>query len=115
MVEVTNVVRGLRSWIDLDVLPKLTGLKKMALGGYVTLAADNAPTVVTRYMHHPLVEVLGVVGEGEQVDVDKLYSVFLPYFANGARQSMHIPLVGELFVDKNDLDKVYAYIREARV
>lgn len=115
MVEVTNVVRGLRSWIDLDVLPKLTGLKKMALGGYVTLAADNAPTVVTRYMHHPLVEVLGVVGEGEQVDVDKLYNVFLPYFANGARQSMHIPLVGELFVDKNDLDKVYAYIREARV
>lgn len=115
MVEVTNLVKGLRQWVDLDVLPKLTGLKKMALGGYVTLAADNAPAVVSRYLHHPMVEVLGVVGEGEQVDVDKLYNVFLPYFANGARQSMHIPLVGELYLDKNDLDKVYTYVREVRV
>ena len=46
-------------------------------------------------------------------DIDRLYQAVAPMFATGERQTISIPLIGDMTVDKTDLEKIYRYIKGA--
>lgn len=112
LVTMNQVKNGLVKYIDNDVLPHLTGIKKIGLGVYTALAADNVVGLMEKYKDHPAVSVLNVIDAEGNIDIDKLYKSVLPMFESGERQSINIPLIGELLVDKTDLEKLYRYIKE---
>lgn len=111
MVTMQQVKNGLVKYIDTDVLPHLTGIKKLGLGVYTALAADNLAGVLERYKDHPAVSVLKIIDEEGKVDIDKLYQALVPQFSNGEKQSISIPLIGDMTVDRSDLEKLYRYIK----
>lgn len=111
MATVEQVQQGLLKYIDSDIMPKLGGLKKIGLGAYVALASRNARGVLEKYMHHPGVEVLGVISEGGEIDVDALYQAIAPMMANGEKVPISIPMIGEIRLDRSDLDKIYQNVK----
>lgn len=111
MVTMQQVKTGLVKYIDTDVLPHLTGIKKLGLGVYTALAADNLVGLLEQYRDHPAVSVLHVMDKDGNVDIDKLYQALVPQFANGEKQTISIPLIGDMTVDRSDLEKLYRYIK----
>ena len=111
MVTLTQFQSGVMRYIDNDVLPHLTGFRRVGLGIYAGLAANNVGDLLLKYKDHPAVEVLNVVDKDGSIDVDRLYSVAAPMFANGERYSVNIPMIGEMTVDRTDLEKLYQYIK----
>lgn len=54
---------------------------------------------------------MDVIDTDGNVDIDKLYQAVAPQFANGEKQVINIPLIGDMTVDKSDLEKLYRYIK----
>ena len=112
MITLQQAQMGLVKYIDTDIMPHLSGLKKVGLGIYTGLAGNNIAAIVERYAHHPAVEVLGVIDKDGNIDLDALYQAAAPMFAEGQKVPIDIPLIGELTVDKTDLEKLYRYMKE---
>ena len=111
MVTMQQFQNGVARYIDADILPHLSGVKRLAVGTYAGLAANNVGELLTQYKDHPAVSVMKVMDKDGNVDIDRLYSAAAPMFANGEKFSINIPMIGEMTVDKTDLEKLYQYIR----
>lgn len=111
MVTMNQVQNGLVKYIDTDILPHLTGIRKVGLGMYSALASQNIGKTILKYKDHPAIAMIDVIDENGNVDIDKLYQAAVPMFANGEKQSIDIPLIGELRIDRTDIEKLYQYIR----
>ena len=111
MITINQFQQGLLRYIDTDIMPHLTGLKKIGLGVYVTLAANNISTILEKYKNRPAIEMLGVIDSENNIDIDNLYRAILPMMAEGQKIPIEIPMIGEIRVDKTDLDKIYQYMR----
>ncbi len=110
MVTVNQVKNGLVKYIDNEVLPHLTGAKKIGLGVYTALAAENLEKTVLKYRTHPAVEMLDVIDENCEINIDRLYRAAVPYFEGGEKHALEIPLIGEIIVCRKDLDELFRLI-----
>lgn len=108
MITITQAQAGLMRYIDAEILPHLTGAKKIGAGIYVALAARNFPGVIEKVKQHPAVAVLGVV-DGEMIDIDAVYNAAMPLFAE--RQKVTIPAIGDITFDQSDVEKLYRYMK----
>lgn len=108
-VTINQVLKGLMTYIDTEILPHLTGVKKVGLGVYTALAANKAGGIISQYKEHPAVAMLDVV-QGDNVDIERVYKAAVPYFENGTKYQINIPFIGAITVDRSDLDKLYNYI-----
>lgn len=113
MVTTTQVKNGLVKYIDSDLLTHLSGWKKVALGSYVALAAQNAEAVVDRYRTHPAVSILNVIDENGNIDIEKLYAAVSANFADGQKVSFDIPIIGVYTISKADVERMYQFIISA--
>lgn len=111
MVTMEKVKNGLIQYIQAELMPKLDGIKKIGLGLYAGMAADNAVKLATQYKDHPAVAVLEVVDKEGNVDIDKLYNSVIPMFQDGKKETIRLPLIGEFRIDRSDIDKLYNFIR----
>ena len=110
MVTLQQVQTGLFNYIDREWLPHMTGLKKVGLTAYMTLAAGNLTALAAKYINHPAIAGLGIVDEQGCVDIDKAYTAVIPSFNNGAKHSIELPLIGSVTLDRSDIDKLHRYI-----
>lgn len=113
MATMTQVKTGLVRFVDSDILPHLSGAKKIGLGIYVALAANNLEARVYQYVNHPAVSMLDVIDANGNVDIDKVYQAAVPMFNAGQRVPIQIPMIGEYMMDMTDVEKIYKYIKEA--
>ena len=111
MVSMNQLQSGICRYVDTELLPHLTGGKRLSLGIYAGLAAENIGKTVLQYKDNPAVKMLNVIDDAGNVDIDRLYSQASKLFANGEKQIIHIPVIGDLTVDRTDLEKLYQMIR----
>lgn len=111
MVTMEQVKNGLIKYIDSDIMPHLTGLRKIGMGVYVALAADRAVEMAMQYREHPAVAVLGVIDSEGNVDIERMYQAISPMVQGGEKIPVDIPLIGEIRMDKTDVEKLYRYIK----
>lgn len=111
MVTMNQLQNGIAAYIDREVLPHLTGMKRVGLGVYAAMAAGSIGPTLMKYRDHPAVAVLDVIDKDGNVDIDKLYRAALPMFQEGEKQHISIPLIGDMTVDRTDLEKLYQYIK----
>lgn len=111
MVSIQQVQQGLIRYIDTDILPHLTGFKKVGLGVYVALASDRVSSMILNAKDHPAISVTGVIDELGNVDIDRIYNAVLPMVQNGEKIPIDIPMIGEIRIDSTDVEKLYRYIK----
>lgn len=111
MVSLEQAKNGLMRYIDNDMLPKLSGMKRVGLGIYAALAGNNLTALVEQYANHPAISMLGIMDEAHNVDVDKLYQAAIRMFANGDKVTLTIPMIGDYTIDHTDVDKLYRYMQ----
>lgn len=109
MANIEQIKRGVAEYVKNDVLPHLPTAKQIGVSIYIALVTDNASAAVAKLKDNPAFEITGVF-QGDEIDIDKLYSVAKPQFEH--KQTIEIPFVGELTFDGGDIDKLYNYIKE---
>lgn len=113
MVTIEQVKAGILDYVETDILPHLSGWKKIALGAYVVLAADGLPALLAQYQNNPAVKMMGVISESGQIDIDRLYQAILPQVQGGEKITIQFPVIGgEYTMDKSDIEKIYKNIKE---
>lgn len=111
MISVQQATQGISQYLDAEVLPHLSGAKKVGAGIYIALALQNAAKTVDKFKSHPAVAMLNIIDDKNMVDIDALYQVAFPMFAE--KQRITVPLLGEMFFDQQDVEKIYRYMKGA--
>lgn len=112
MTSIANIQNGMAKYIDNDLLPHLTGMKKIAVGAYAGLALKNLGDLFNAYKNHPMISVLHVVDADGNIDIDTIYNEFARRMGDTIKFPINIPMVGVYSVDRSDLEKLYMYIKE---
>ena len=112
MITLEQAQRGLTKYIDNDILPHIGGLKKVGVGMYAALAIENLKNAYQQNKDNPAISMIAVFDENDMIDIDKVYDVVYPMFANGEKYPLDVPLVGEITFTRNDLAKIYSYMKE---
>lgn len=108
MVTYTDLQARLSRFVDAEMLPHMTGGKKILLGGYAALATKNAAGMLQSAKDKPLVAMTGAVKD-DGVDVDALFSAVSPYINEPVMLSL--PVVGDFRFDRSDWEKLYRYLK----
>lgn len=109
MVSVNKIQNGIARYIDMEILPKVDGWQKWALGVGATLKIAEAPALLEKVK----VMLPTAFDESGNVDIDMIYKEFAKQADKGS-VSINIPLLNDrLTLNRSDVDKIYRYIQES--
>lgn len=109
MIHYSRVIQGIASYIDNELVGKLSGSwKAWVLGGVAGIAMSNADQMFHQYKDMPLLGALGLV-DGENVNIEAVYAEMRKQAQKGTATVM-LPIVGAVTFGAADVDALYRYI-----
>lgn len=111
MVRIQSIQNGTLKFIDNELLPKMQGWKKWTFGAAASLWLTNLPNVFQKIKENSFVGSLGIIDESGMINIEKLYAEFYKQ-AERTPVTFDIPVIGQITLDKTDVEKLYAYIKE---
>jgi hypothetical protein len=114
MVTIAQMQRGMTEFIDRELIPHLSGMERIVVGGGGTLIAAKLPEVLTKFSDHPLLSVFGLIDkEHGTMDIDAVYNAVKPYMGTESFP-VKIPIVGvTLKMGHNEINQLLRYIKES--
>lgn len=110
MASLQQIQQGAVRFVDNELVPAFSGVEKVLVGGAAALLVANLGNLVQQYTSHPMVAALGVYNNGD-IDIDALYKAFAPRLG-AEKYPLKLPMVGTIKVGKEEIDKLYKYIKE---
>ena len=112
MVTIDQAMRGVAQYADNEIIPHLPTGKGIGAGIALALILDGGKNRILALKDHPAVKMMGIMDEEGNIDLDRLYNAARTR-VDGKKIPWDIPIIGELKVDVNDVDRLYKYIQEA--
>lgn len=112
MVRADSIAKGLASFVDAEVLPKMGGLQRWVFGTAAGVMAKRTDAVVQALMSSPIPKMFGLVDAEGLIDLELVYSE-LAKQAGKTPAVIPIPLLGELRLSAQDVDSLYRHILSA--
>ena len=110
MIHYTRVIQGIASFIDNELVGKLSGSwKAWAIGGLAGIALTRADQVFHSIKDNPFVTALGLV-EGENINADLVYAELKKQAQKGTA-TVSLPVIGPVTFGPADVDALYRYIK----
>lgn len=111
MIAKERVTAGVLRYIDCEVCPHVPGFKSVALAAVAAMYAQKIPAIFDKLQKHPAISLLDIISEDGMVDVDAVYNAFAPKISQPVQ--LNVPFIGQISIDRAEIDKLYRYIREA--
>lgn len=114
MVTIQQAQQGIARFIDSEVVPRLSAVEKVVVGGGAGLLTAKLPEVLKKCSDNKMISTLGIYdAEHGEIDIDALYNAVKPYI--GADPiPVKIPFVGiTLKFTQREIDTLYQFIKEA--
>lgn len=112
MVTVEKIQRGLRRYIEEQLIAKMHGLDSWTCG-FAFMYVDNLPKIIGKIAKQPAFILAGAFAEDGTVNLDSIVACLKP----GARKNsaeIKLPFTGtSLAISEQDLDMIANYIRQA--
>lgn len=109
MIPYNQVVNGVTKYIDSEILPKVDGWSKIAVGIVLAGAVKKGDAVVEQIKTIPIVKMIGIVDEENRVDIEVIYEE-LKKQVSVEPLRMELPGVGKVTFTREDVDKLYSHI-----
>lgn len=109
MVSLDQVRSGLIRYIDTEILPNMSGMRRYGVAVYMALAADALADKAVELVNNPAISMLGVI-DGNSVDLDKIRTAAADSLEND-RLQLDLPVAGRVVFHRSDIDKLYQYIK----
>lgn len=107
-VTVRQLSDGIAAYIDREMIPRISGLRKWGLG----LAGGYAASIVESWIgqNRKMLSDIGIMTEDGMVNIDDLASRMKKTAAEYGPVTEHLPLIGDATFDASDIDKLHTYI-----
>lgn len=110
MVSYSQVVNGISKYIDQEIVNKLQGWQRWALGAGTGIFLSKSGENFAQLKENSIVKMLGLIDENGMVDVDIIYSELRKQADKGSIVA-EIPALGKITLTKDDVEKLYACIK----
>ena len=111
MVTYNQVVNGMAKYIDQEIINKIQGWQRWALGAGAGIMMNKGTNIFNSLKMHPVVQMLEVIDENDMIDIDTIYGEIRKQAEKGSA-TVEIPMVGSITLTKDDVDKLYRLIKE---
>lgn len=110
MYELNQVVNGMTKYFDNEIIPNVTGWQKWVLGAGYGMTMSKATNYFNVIKEHPFIKTLEIVDKDNKINVDELHKELLKQADKGAI-TFDLPMIGSITLKKDDVDKLYGYIK----
>lgn len=113
MVTIAQVQQGVAKFVDTEIIPRLSTVEKLVVGGGAGLVTAKLPELMKQYSGNKFVSALGLYdAENGEIDLDAVYNAVKPYITADPIP-VTIPYVGlKLKFTQREIDALYRYIKE---
>lgn len=110
MVTYEQFLNGLAKFIDTEIVPKMSGFKKLAFGVGSGIALKKGDNIFALIKDNELVHALDILDVNNNINIDMLKQEIDSKMGN-ERYDIEIPMIGVISLDKTDLNKIYTLIK----
>lgn len=110
MVTVERLQRGVRAFVDNEMLPKMTGAQRWMTAVAIGIYVEKLPQMLQSWSQLPAIKPLGIITP-DGVDVETAYKYLKPAAQSGGA-SFDVPLLGTVTFTEADVDRLYQYIMQ---
>lgn len=111
MVTYNQVVNGMAKYIDQEIINKIQGWQRWALGAGAGIMMNKGTNMFNAFKAHPVVKMLEVIDDNDMIDIDTIYTELRKQAEKGA-VTFDAPMIGTITLTKDDVDKLYHLIKE---
>ena len=111
MVTYNQVVNGMTKYIDQEIVNKIQGWQRWALGAGAGIMMNKGTNMFNAFKAHPVVKMLEVIDENGMIDIDTIYTELRKQAEKGSA-TFDAPMIGTITLTKDDVDKLYRLIKE---
>ena len=111
MVTYNQVVNGMSRYIDQEIVNKMQGWQRWALGAGAGIMMNKGANVFNALKMHPVVKMFEVIDENDMIDIDTIYAELRKQAEKGSA-TFDAPMIGTITLTKDDVDKLYRLIKE---
>lgn len=112
MVTYDQFLRGLTTFIDQEIMPKMDGFKKLAFGVGSSIAIKKGENMFNLIRDNKLVHALEILDEQNNINIDVLVEEMKEKMGNEIYK-IDIPMIGTISLDVTDLNKLYSLIKNS--
>lgn len=112
MVTYNQIIVGIVKYIDVDVLPKIDGFRKLALGVGSSIALKKADEVFAIIKDNNILHALGIIDSNNNINIDILKETLLERMGED-KYPIDIPMIGTLTINRNDINRIYEFIMQS--
>lgn len=110
MIDYKHVMQGIMTFMDKELLPKMSGYQRWIFGTGCGIAGKKCENIFTAIKDNSILKTLDLV-DGDKINVDLLYEELAKQAAKGS-VDIDVPMIGTIKLDKTDVDKLHRYITE---
>ena len=111
MVTYNQVVNGVSRFVDSEILNKIQGIPKIALGVGSGVMLRRGENLFNTLKQNTLIKMLEIIDENDNIDIDVIYEELKKQMENNS-MTFNIPMIGKITLTKDDVDKLYSLIVE---
>lgn len=101
-------------YIQSDMLPKLSGIKRTGLAVAAELYAMQMDKIIHDFMERPAIKYMNLQDEAGNIDLERVQDVLRKHMHDDDRIDIPIPVIGPYTIDRTDVERLMQYIKEAR-
>lgn len=110
MVSSKQIVDGIATYADKEIMPKLEPSKQFVAGIALGLVGGKADGMLRALAEQPMISALGVVKPNGEVDLDTLYAAASAQMERQGSLPIDIPIIGRMTFGRSDIDELYRAI-----
>lgn len=115
MVHKSSLIPGLSKFIDENILAQYSpnSMKRIMMAGAISLYLKQGESMVDTLTSNPLFTGLGVVHEGNMIDIDVLRDTLKAEVNKAGFVRLNIPFIGAIDFTSDDITALHKFIVEA--
>lgn len=110
MISREQLLNGIISYIDNEIIPQLPTIGKWGIGTLVTLSATRYNEIYNALIVNPLIKSLGIVDDNGSVDFDNVATALKKSADKYGKLIIELPVIGTLAFTADDIDKLSIYV-----
>ena len=111
MVAYNQVVNGMTKYIDQEIINKIQGWQRWALGAGAGIMMTKGANIFNTLKANPIIKMLDVIDENDMIDIETIYAELRKQAEKGSA-TFEAPMIGTITLTKDDVDKLYRLIKE---
>ena len=112
MVELNQVINGLKAYLESELVSRVTGLEKWVVGAGLSMLLDNGINTFNVLKENEFIKAMEIVNRNDEIDIDRLYK-YLSEQAKKSAVTFKVPLIGSVTLKAEDVEKIYTSIKGA--